>query len=435
MRVPVSVLPLARTIVVLVFTAICVFVFGYLWTNAGGSIPLLTKPGYRVSVALGDVDNLVPVSDVREAGVKIGTVESVEVEGASAVVTLDIDPESAPLHEGVIVTVRNKTLVEESYLDITDGTGAPYEDHAILPAEAARSSVQLDDVLTSLDEPTRQSLSNSLRAAGATTQSTRDDISAAVTGLGALGREGGTALDALAAQSQDLAAITGNTTALLKALDTGRGRITDLVQDADRVTGAVAQNRSDLEAVMRELPGVLDTAKEASGSLKTLNGSLSPVSANLRAAAPDLSAALQELPATSADLRALLPSLDQTLDRAPDTLDRVSPFTAATRDLIPTVQADLSDLNPALGYLRPYGKDTALWFAGLNQSLGVSGDGNGTALRVFLIFNEKSVNSPLNTQVGPLEKFNPYPAPGQNVDPQRSFDGQYPRVEQQPPPR
>lgn len=434
MRIPVSVLPVMRTALVISFLVVCALVFGYLWTNAGGSIPLVTKPGYRVSLALSDVDNLVPNSDVRAAGVRIGRVASVEVKDASVVATLDIDPKSAPLHEGATVTVRNKTLVEESYLDIADGKGAEYDDGSILPASVGRTSVQLDDVLTSLDEPTREELGSVLRAAGLTTQDTRDDIASALSGLGALGREGGTALDALAAQSDDLVKVTGNTTALLRALDTGQGRIADLVQNADRVTQAVAQNRGDLESVMRQLPGVLDTAKEASGGLQTLAGSLAPVASNLRAAAPDLSAALQELPATSADLRGLVPSLDQTLDRAPATLDRVEPFTDATRDLIPTLQADLADLNPALGYLRPYGKDTALWFAGLSQSLGASGDGNGTALRVFVVLNEKSLNSPLNTQVGPLEKWNPYPAAGGNVDPQRSFDGQYPQVQREPVP-
>ena len=47
---------------------------GYLWTNSGGRLPLLSDDGYRVSVALADVDNLVPESDVRQTGVKIGRV-------------------------------------------------------------------------------------------------------------------------------------------------------------------------------------------------------------------------------------------------------------------------------------------------------------------------------------------------------------------------
>lgn len=435
MRIPVSILPVIRTAMVFAFFGVCVLVFGYLWTNAGGSLPFITPSRYSVSLAMKDVDNLVPNSDVREAGVKVGRVSDVKVTNGDAVATLDLEPAYAPVHQGLTITVRNKTLIEETYLDVADGKGPTYEDGAILPQSAGRTSVQLDDVLTSLDQPTRDALGDAVRAAALTTKGSRDDIAAAVGGLGELGRDGGTALDALAAQSADLAKVTGHTTALLKALDTGQGRITQLVRDAGAVTESVAQNRTDLEAVMRKLPGVLDTAKDASGSLKTLSNSLSPVAKNLNVAAPDLAAALQELPSTSSDLRGLLPSLDQTLGRAPDTLTRVQPFTDATQQLIPTLQVNLSDLNPTLGYLRPYGKDTALWFAGLSQTLGVSADGNGTALRAFVVVNEKSVNSPLNTQSGPLEKYNPYPAAGGNADPRRSFDGTYPRVQEEPLPR
>ncbi|GAA3239470.1 hypothetical protein GCM10017691_40680 [Pseudonocardia petroleophila] len=434
MRIPLFMVPILRTLVVAAFVGLSAFIFGFLWLNSGGTIPGISQAGYRVSLAMDDVDNLVPQSDVRQAGVVIGRVQTVEVEDGSAVVTLDLDDGAGPLHEGVTVTIRNKTLVEESYADVADGSGAEIARDSILPRSAARSSVQLDDVLTSLDQPTRDALGRTIRSAAVVTDGSREDIADAVAGLGALGREGGSALDALAAQSQDLVEVTGNTTALLQALDTGQGRITGLVRDTDRITQVVTDNRTDLEAVLRELPGVLDTAQNASGSLKTLAGSLAPVAANLEAAAPDLSAALAELPATSADLRGLLPSLDTTLERAPDTLSRVGGFTDVTRDLIPTLQVNLSDLNPALAYLRPYGKDTALWFAGLSQTLGVSADGNGTALRAFVVVNEKSVNQPLNTQFGPLEKYNPYPEAGGNSDPQRSFEGEYPRVERDPVP-
>lgn len=432
MRVPLYVLSVARTAVVLGFVALTAVIFGYLWVNAGGKIPFVTNPGYRVTVPLSDVDNLVQQADVWAAGVPVGKVESVAVEGSAAVVTLDLVESIAPLHEGATVRIRNKTLVEETYLDLTDGTGAELPDGAVLPPSAGSASVQLDDVLTSLDQPTRDALSNTIRSAAETTEGAREDVAAAVAGLGDLGREGGTALDALAAQSADLADVTVHTTEVLEALDTGRGQIAELVTDADRLTQVVAGNRADLEAVMRELPGVLASARDASGGLDTLAGSLAPVASNLRVAGPDLAAALQELPATSADLRGLVPALDRTLQRAPDTLVRVPAFTDATREFVPTLQVNLADLNPALGYLRPYGTDVALWFAGLGQALSAA-DGNGTMLRVMTVFNEKSPNHPVDSQVGPLTKRNPYPEPGAAADPQREFTGEYPRVEEDPP--
>ena len=46
-------------------------------------------------------------------------------------------------------------MIEETYLEIVDGDGSAYADGDTLPASAAKGSVQLNDVLTSLDARTR----------------------------------------------------------------------------------------------------------------------------------------------------------------------------------------------------------------------------------------------------------------------------------------
>lgn len=433
MRIPHALLPAIRSVVVLVFAALCATIFGYLWLNSGGKIPLISRAGYQVDVTLPDVDNLVFQSDVRMAGVDVGKVEQVEIAGSEVRVTLQLDPEAAPLHRGATVTVRNKTMVEETYLDVVDGEGPELPGGASLPDSAGRPSVQLDDVLTSLDEKTRQSLGAALRSAGLATKGTRDDVSATLEGLGDIGRDGGDALAALAAQSKDLSTVAGNTTALLQALDTRQGRITQLVRDSNDLTKTVAANKRDVEALMRTFPKVLGTTRTASGHLKRLGHSLAPVAANLRTAAPDLTSALRELPATTADLRGLLPSLNTALDRAPRTLDRVPGFSQAARPMMSTINADLADVNPMLGYLRPYGRDIAAFFTNFTQYL--SGyDVNGNIGRVLPVFNEKSTNSPLSSQTGPLDKRNPYPKPGSSDDP-GPYVGEYPHVEEDRPGR
>lgn len=431
MRIPHAAQPAIRTVTVLLFAAVAAALFSFFWVKAGGKIPLVTHAGYQVKVALPDVDNLVYQSDVTLNGVNAGKVEGIELVGGDAYIILDLDRAVAPLHEGVTVTVRNKTLIEETYLDVFDGNGAELPDGAMLPKSAAQPSVQIDDVLKSLDEPTREALGSTVRSAGMATEGSRDDVARSLEGLGYLGREGGDALDALAAQSEDLSEVAANTTALLNSLDTRQGQVTQLVRDADGLTRSVADNREHLEAVMRELPPTLETTHAASGSLERLGGSLAPVASNLAAAGPDLSAALQELPATSAELRGLLPSLDQTLDRAPATLDRVPAFSEEVRPLFTTLQVNLADLNPMLSYLQPYGPEIATFFTNFGDAL-TGADQNGKILRVMPVLNEKSPNSPLDTQFGPLEKHNPYPAPGASKDP-GNFSGEYPRIEEEGP--
>src|SRR5439155_19031153 len=123
-----------------------------------------------------------------------------------------------------------------------------------------------------------------------------------------------------------------------------------------------SDGRADLEASMRALPSVLEATKSASDKLDELAGALAPVSRDLNAASPALTSAMRRLPEASSQLRGTLPPLDGALDEAPNTLDRVATFRSDTDDLIgPGVQI-LRDIDPMLGYIRPYGHDLAALF-------------------------------------------------------------------------
>jgi phospholipid/cholesterol/gamma-HCH transport system substrate-binding protein len=363
------------------------------------------------------------------AGVRVGKVRALEERNGKAHTVMHLRPPATPLHEGATVQVRAKSLVEESYLEIVDGRGRELPDGSRLPASAVISSVQLNDLFTSLDPKTRAALGEAVRSFGAGTKGTRADIDRALTGLG---REGHDALDALAAQSDDLKALTRETTTLLQALDTGHGQIASLVSDADRLTRATAGGRADLEATLRQLPGVLSSANATTGKVTELSQALGPVAADLDAAAPHLSNALSQLPATSRDLRELLPALDGTLDRAPATLQRVPAVSNDARELIPTLRVTLADVNPMLSYLQPYGRDIAAFFANWSAML-AQRDVNGHYLRVSTVFNEQSVsNFPIESHVAVLDKSNAYPKPGQAANP-GPFTGRYPHVDREQP--
>jgi phospholipid/cholesterol/gamma-HCH transport system substrate-binding protein len=141
---------------------------------------------------------------------------------------------------------------------------------------------------------------------------------------------------------------------------------------------------------MRTLPPVLESARDASHSVHEIGDALDPVARHLHDAGPKLSDALDELPGVSKDLRGLLPYLDKALDRAPDTLTRVPDFSDVTNDLIPQAKSDLRDLNPLLGYLKPYSKVLATVLPNFGQTL-AHGDANGRYLRTLLYVNNDTL--------------------------------------------
>ena len=388
------------------------------------------KAQYRLQVASSDADNLVPASMVRVAGVQVGEVESMTPVPKGVELTFSLwDEDVLPLHEGVKVEVSEKSLVGESYLAVTDGNGPPIPTDSALPSDAAVRSVQLHDVYRSLDPETRRSTSELIQSLDASTTGTREELSATVAGLGALGRQGHTALDAVAAQGQELRTAVRKASRLLEALDTGQGQIATLVSNANRLTAATAGQRQAVEDTMRLLPGVLNRAGSAADALTGLSGSLTPVAANLREAAPSLTPALRELPAAAKDIRGLLAPLSGTLDRAPATLDRVPSFSADVRELTPATYAMLREINPMLDYMQPYGRDLAAYFANFNATVRYKDSAGTHYARIGLFMNEEALQSPVDAEINSYE--NPYPKPGQGADP-GPFTGRYPRVERAP---
>ncbi|KRC54167.1 MULTISPECIES: MlaD family protein [unclassified Nocardioides] len=420
--------PRSRMLIVVAFAAFCGLIFGFLWTHSGGKLPVVASTGYTVQVDVPRVGNLVYFSDVMVAGVKVGKVAEVSEQGDHARVVLELDDAVVPLHEGATVQVGAKSLVEESFVEVTDGTGAELESGAVLAAGAGKGPVQLDDVLKTLDAPTRKSVRAVLRSLGSVGDGNEKAVADAIRGLGDLGRNGTTVLDALAAQGQDIKGLTRNAARVLAALSERRTQLSALVDDASTVVAATAGQADDVREVMRALPPLMTTARDSSDDLTRLSTALAPVARNLTAAAPDLTRALRQLPATSRDLRATLPALSHVLDRAPATLDRVPGLADDVDGLIRPAEDVLADLNPMLGYLAPYDRDLAAWFTNFAQTIGL-GDVNGKAFRVMPVLNEQSFTGwPFSTNIGPLDRYNPMPAPGSLDSPGPYGSAKYPRI-------
>jgi len=423
---------LGQLITLVLFFALCISVFSYLWVNSGGKIPFITRDTYRLAVDIPRVGNLVYFSDVAVAGVLVGKVVELSAQGDHAHVVVDLTSWGR-VHQGAKVRVRAKTLVEESFLEIEDGTGPALPSGSMLPPGSGIGPTQLNDVLLALDGRTRGALADASKSLGAATVGTKQAFSDANAGLGTIGRSGRSALDALAAQSDDLRALSGNTATLLTALNTQRGEIAQLVDDANTLTTATSEGNEDLKQSIRELPPTLRAADKASHDLTRIGNALDPVARNLYEAAPDLNAALYQLRDISGQLRWLLPALDHVLEKGPTTFYRVPVFSYDVRDFIPKGEGVFTHLNPMLGYIAKYRREVANVLPGFGQAF-AHGDANAKYLQSMLVLgNDQGLKAyPVNTQVGPLAKYNPYPFPEQGYHPSGQ-GGKYERLSPEPP--
>lgn len=425
-------LGLRQTVVVVTFTGVCLAIFGYLWVNSGGKVPFVGS-GYHVSVEIPRVGNLVYFSDVEIAGVKVGKVMNVTHEGNNAVVEFSIDNGVAPLHQGAVVQVGAKTLVEESYLNVSDGKGPAVPSGGMLPAGAGRSPVQLDDIYRTLGPATRQSLTGFLRSTGAATDGQQAAISAAAQGLGMLGGSGETALVALQNQSQAINQLAKNGAQVLAALDQRHIEMSSLIQNAATIMNVTSGQAGDVKSVISGLNDVMANASAGGAALQQIGSALDPVAKNLKAAAPDLNVVLNQLPSTTSNLRGLLPSLSGVLTQAGPTLTRLPTLGSDLTNITPSAEQMMTNVVPMLAYLSPYGPDMGAFFANFAATLS-SHDSNGYMWRFLPIVGASSLfGNPLDAN-GILGSYDPLPKAGSLQNP-KPFTGTYPRVTKQAVPK
>src|SRR5438477_75398 len=113
---------------------------------------------YRLVVPLDSADGLYPGSDVLIAGAKAGSVQDITLDGNQTLVTVALDDAYAPVHSDARVTVRPKSLLGEKYVALDPGSAGLLSSGARLPQTQVARAVELQDVVNSLDAPTREKL-------------------------------------------------------------------------------------------------------------------------------------------------------------------------------------------------------------------------------------------------------------------------------------
>jgi ABC-type transporter Mla subunit MlaD len=111
---------LGRLATMVFFALSCFGLLMFLWLAFGGPTPL--KPvGYQFKIAFPEASQIATQSDVRVAGVEIGKVVAVKrtPNGDATVATLEIDRKYAPLSADAKAQMRNKTILGQTYVELT----------------------------------------------------------------------------------------------------------------------------------------------------------------------------------------------------------------------------------------------------------------------------------------------------------------------------
>jgi phospholipid/cholesterol/gamma-HCH transport system substrate-binding protein len=229
------------------------------------------------------------------AGIKVGSISGVDLKNGDAVVTMQIDPDDAPLiHKNASLLLRPRTGLQDMTIEVDPGSGPPVSDGSTVPLASTQPNVQPDQFLASLDGDTRSYLPLLVQAAGK--------------GLGGRGRELAAGLKRFEPTARDLARING---ALAKRRQNIRRAITNFgilseelgrrdtqlagfVRSSNDVLGSFAHQEASIRATLRELPATLRETHSALVSGNRFALQLGPASRALIPAAQALAPALRE---------------------------------------------------------------------------------------------------------------------------------------------
>jgi phospholipid/cholesterol/gamma-HCH transport system substrate-binding protein len=368
--------------------------------------------GYKVTATFQNAGQLVEGNQVRVGGTVVGTIDQIELNDAGqADVSMRIEDDIAPLHEGTTATIRATSLsgIANRYVSLQPGPNSRREiaDGGDIGADDTTAPVDIDQLFNTLDEETRAGLRNVIRGSADWYDGRADEakesaryFSPFLVSTTDLTRE-------LALDQKLFERFVRDTADTVTAIAERRDDLADLVTNTNTTMRAIGDESVALQRALDLLPGTMRKANTTFVNLRATLDDLDKLVAVSKPATKDLAPFLRELRPLVRDARPTIADL-RTLIRAPGANNDLIELTAkqpklarlSARAFPRTIRA-LDRAQPVIEYARSYTPDLAGW---LTKFGGVAGyyDANGHYARVMPVFSPSRL-----TAEGTLEAVPP----------------------------
>jgi phospholipid/cholesterol/gamma-HCH transport system substrate-binding protein len=357
---------LGRLLTMVLFALSCFGLLLFLWLAFGGPVPLKPK-GYRYTVAVPEANQLAIEADVRSSGVPIGKVKALEQapRGNKTLVTVELERKYAPLDADARVIQRQKTILGEKYLEITRGTpgGPQIEEGGRLRDASVENTVELDEVLGILDEPTRDFFRTWQQDTGEAVEGRGDDLNDSFGNLPRFVASGKDVLEVLNQHDRGIRRLVRNTGVTFEALNTRENQLRALFRNTDQAFSATAEQKEALAETFAIFPTFLDESRKTMVDLESFSRQTRPLVRDLRPALRDLRPTLRDLRALAPDLTNFYRDLDPLITVAKRGMPALREVLEGAEPLLGQLQPFLEELNPILEWLEYHQHTTADFFS------------------------------------------------------------------------
>lgn len=358
-----------QLLVIAGFALSCFGILLFLWVTFGGPTPFRAQP-YQIKVPFDEATQLAEQSDVRISGVNVGKVQGIELapNGKQAMATVDVENKYGPLPKSTRAILRTKTLLGETYIELTPGSedGPRLADGGTLPEANVAESVQLDEIFRTFDPETRAAFQSWMQEAAIAINQQGQSLSYAIGQLEPTFAEYDRLFRVLDSQRVAVGQLFRNGATTFRSLRGRQGELADLIASSNAVFSTTARRNRDIEALFRAFPTFLDESRLTSERLAGFARNADPLMRQLVPAAEELSPTLISISNLAPEAKAFFEGLGPVIDRAPRgfaSLRRL--FRDEFPPLLRALDPFLRNLNPLLTGLKLYRREVTSFFGNL----------------------------------------------------------------------
>ena len=382
---------IGRILVAAGFTLSCFGLILFLWIAFGGPTPL-NPESYRFKAYFPEATQLAAESDVRIGGVSVGKVKSVglappdaRVEGYDTTeAEIEIEPQFAPISTDARAILRQKTLLGETYIELTSGTetedgedadavslGAaanatdaqaeqikPLEEGGVLEVSQTRNAVQIDEIFNALDDETRNAFQRWQENGALAIAGRGLDLNDALGNLGPFVTDASEIVAALERQKVALKGLVRDTGTVFAALSERDQELAGAITGAEATFGALADADEALAESFQILPTFQRETRATMLALDDFQVRTRPLVQKLLPVANDISPTLASVRELSPHLEDLFRDLDPLIDAGLRGLPALRDFLGeeGLRPMLRNLAPFLGNIEPIAAYLRTYRK-------------------------------------------------------------------------------
>jgi phospholipid/cholesterol/gamma-HCH transport system substrate-binding protein len=400
--------------IIAAFTLSCFGLLLFLWSAFGGPVPLKPR-GYEFKASFAEATQLAQEADVRISGVTVGKVKKIALgDDGRTEATIELGQKYAPLPSDSRAILRQKTLLGETYVELTPGTrgASPLREDGKLATKNVAPTVELDEIFRSFDTKTRQAFQIWQQQVAKGIQGRDASFSDALGSLEPFATDTNKVLETLNNQSQATRLLIRNTGQFFKALTERQQQLADLIVNSNRVFGTTAQRDREIKETFIALPTFIDQSKKTLRRLESYAANTNPLITDLHPWAREASKTLQSARNLAPDFNHFMQALGPAVTASGRGFPAGSRFLDDLRPLLGQLDPFLRNFNPFLRWLGLYNHEFAAFFANVTASLGYN-DRPGSdvrALRLSTPVNPETLAT-YPRRIGP-NRANPYFAPG-----------------------